>query len=218
MPKVSEQYLDARRNQILDAAKRCFLRDGFHETSMQDLFAEVGLSAGAVYRYFSSKDDMVLAIGEQSMREVIAMIHSFAAAPRSAGLGDALGNVLEVVQRKHAQDQTGAMAVLSWSEALRNPELARRFEVLIAPMRADLANVVREHQANGDLPKHPAPEALAAVLMSIVSGFIIQLALFEAPAESGFAEAVRALWPSHIVTPNVAQRGRPESSSRTSLA
>jgi TetR/AcrR family transcriptional regulator, transcriptional repressor of aconitase len=217
MPKVSEQYREARRNQILDAAKRCFVRDGFHETSMQDLFAEVGLSAGAVYRYFSSKEDMVLAIAEQSMREVIAMIHSFAAAPRSEGLGDALGNVLEVVQRKHEQDQMGAMAVLSWSEALRNPELARRFEVLIAPMRADLAEVVREHQANGDLPKHPAPEALAAVLMSIVSGFIIQLALFEAQVESGFAEAVRALWPSHIETRSVALPGRAASGSRTGL-
>ena len=99
---------------------------------MQDLFAEAGLSAGAVYRYFSSKEDMVLAIAEQSMREVTAMIHSFAAAPRGKGLGDALGNVLDVVQRKHAQDQMGAMAVLSWSEALRNPELARRFEALLA--------------------------------------------------------------------------------------
>ena len=49
----------------------------------------------------------MLAIAEQSMREVIAMIHSFAAAPRGKGLGDALGNVLDVVQRKHAQDQTG---------------------------------------------------------------------------------------------------------------
>ena len=124
MPKVGQQYLDARRNQILDAAS-ALLRDGFHETSMQDLFAEAGLSAGAVYRYFSSKEDMVLAIAEQSMREVTAMIHSFAAAaPRGKGLGDALGNVLDVVQRKHAQDQMGAMAVLSWSEALRNPELA----------------------------------------------------------------------------------------------
>jgi Bacterial regulatory proteins, tetR family len=43
VPKVSEEYRDARRSQILDAAKRCFLRDGFHETSMQDLFTEVGL-------------------------------------------------------------------------------------------------------------------------------------------------------------------------------
>jgi len=217
MPKVSEQYRDARRNQILDAAKRCFLRDGFHETSMQDLFAEVGLSAGAVYRYFRSKEDMVLAIAEQSMREVIAMIHSFAAAPSGKGLGDALGNVLDVIQRKHAQDQTGAMAVLSWSEALRNPELARRFEVLLAPMRADLAEVVREHQASGNLPKHPSPEALAAVLMSIVSGFILQLALFDLQVDSGFVEAVRALWPSHIETPNVALPVRAASGSGTSL-
>jgi hypothetical protein len=98
----------------------------------------------------------------------------------------------------------GAMAVLSWSEALRNPELARRFEALLAPIRADLAEVVREHQANGNLPTHPAPEALAAVLMSIVSGFILQLALFDLQVEGGLAEAVRALWPAHIETPNVA--------------
>ena len=108
MPKVSQQYRDARRNQILDAAKRCFLRDGFHETSMQDLFAEAGLSAGAVYRYFSSKDNMVLAIAEQSMREVIAMIHSFVAAPPGKGLGDALGNVLDVVQRKRRPGPDGS--------------------------------------------------------------------------------------------------------------
>ncbi len=44
MPKVTQQHMDARREQILDAARRCFLRDGFHSTSMQDLFAEAGLS------------------------------------------------------------------------------------------------------------------------------------------------------------------------------
>ncbi|HEY0718123.1 MAG TPA: helix-turn-helix domain-containing protein, partial [Streptosporangiaceae bacterium] len=53
MPKVTQQYRDARRDQILSAARRCFLRDGFHVTSMQDLFAESGLSSGAVYRYFA---------------------------------------------------------------------------------------------------------------------------------------------------------------------
>ena len=43
MPKVSQQHRDARREQIMAAARRCFLRDGFHATSMQDLFAEAGL-------------------------------------------------------------------------------------------------------------------------------------------------------------------------------
>jgi TetR/AcrR family transcriptional regulator, transcriptional repressor of aconitase len=196
VPKVSEQHRIARRTQILDGAKRCFLRDGFHETSMQDLFAEVGLSAGAVYLYFSSKEDMVLAIAEESLREVIAMIHSFAVAHPDQGLGNALGEALETLERKHAEDQMGALAVMSWSEALRNPELARRGQALMAPMRADLADLVREHQANGDLPKHPAPEALAAVLMSIFSGFILQLAL-GIQVGTSFTEAVRALWPTH---------------------
>ncbi|MEU1561727.1 helix-turn-helix domain-containing protein, partial [Streptomyces mirabilis] len=71
MPKVTQQYMDARREQILDAARRCFLRDGFHSASMQDLFTEAGLSAGAVYRHFTSKDEMILAIAEENMREVL---------------------------------------------------------------------------------------------------------------------------------------------------
>ena len=64
MPKVSEAHLAARRQQILDAALACFDRDGFHGASMQDIFEESGMSAGAVYRYFSSKEDIVEAIAE----------------------------------------------------------------------------------------------------------------------------------------------------------
>jgi TetR/AcrR family transcriptional regulator, transcriptional repressor of aconitase len=65
MPKVTHEYRDARRDQILSAARRCFLRNGFHATSVQDLVAESGLSSGAVYRYFASKDDVIIAIAEE---------------------------------------------------------------------------------------------------------------------------------------------------------
>src|SRR6516165_10545869 len=78
VPKVSQQYRDARRDQILDAARRCFLRDGFHATSMQDLFAEASLSSGAVYSYFTSKDDVIVAIAEENMRGVTEMIRTIA--------------------------------------------------------------------------------------------------------------------------------------------
>src|SRR3954471_22731131 len=62
MPKVSEAHLAARRDQILAAAARCFARDGFHRTSMQDIVRESGISAGLVYRYFAGKDDVIAAI------------------------------------------------------------------------------------------------------------------------------------------------------------
>src|SRR5581483_11495215 len=78
MPKVSQQYRDARRDQILNAARRCFLRDGFHATSMQDLFKESGLSSGAFYRYFASKDDVIIAIAEDNTRDVMALIRTAA--------------------------------------------------------------------------------------------------------------------------------------------
>lgn len=62
MPRVSEEHLERRRQQILDAAQTIFARKGLHATTMQDVFAESGLSAGAVYRYFKSKNDIIEAL------------------------------------------------------------------------------------------------------------------------------------------------------------
>jgi TetR/AcrR family transcriptional regulator, repressor for uid operon len=45
-----------RRTRILDAAETCFVRSGFHRTTMQDVAAEAGMSAGNLYRYFPSKE------------------------------------------------------------------------------------------------------------------------------------------------------------------
>lgn len=197
MPKVSKQYRDARRAQILDAARQCFLRDGFYETTMQDLFTEVGLSSGAVYRYFDSKDDMVVAIAEESLGEFIATIHAFAVSSDGQGLGEALGKSLEVLERKHANDRFASIAIMSWAEALRNPSLAARAARLLDSMRTDLTSLVRRLQDSGELPKGSEPEPLAAVLMSIVSGFILELALGRTMGGS-FADAVRALWPAEL--------------------
>jgi AcrR family transcriptional regulator len=206
MPKVSQEYRAARREQILDAARRCFVRDGFHETSMQDLFAESGLSAGAVYGYFASKEEMVLAIALENMRDIVTMIHSFATSHRQGGIGAALGDVLEVVCAKHADNDLGAMAVQVWSEALRNPDLARRFDAQLVPMRADLASLVRTYQASGHLPPDASAESLATLFMAMIPGFILQLAMFGPQAVAGVPDAARALWP--------APRSRPSTGSR----
>lgn len=62
MPKVSAEHLAARRRQILEAAAGAFSERGFARTSMADIVRATGLSNGAVYRYFPSKADLVLAI------------------------------------------------------------------------------------------------------------------------------------------------------------
>src|SRR3954469_21945833 len=74
MPRVSDDHLERRRQQILDAARRCFVRKGFHRTSMQDVFAESGLSAGAVYRYFKSKNEIIHAIATDKVGGAIVVL------------------------------------------------------------------------------------------------------------------------------------------------
>jgi len=195
MPKVTQQYRDAQREHILAAARRCFLRDGFHATSMQDLFAEAGLSSGAVYGYFASKDEMIMAIAEENAREVLAAMHAAAARPAGRPAGDALADALEIILARDARDGLGGMALLVWAEALRSPGLAAQFRDLFARLRADLAAVVRDHQHGGSLPGGVSAEAVATVLLSVVPGCILQLALVGPDAVSDAPRAVRALWP-----------------------
>ncbi len=199
MPKVTQQYRDSRREHILRAARRCFLRDGFHATSMQDLFAEAGLSSGAVYRYFASKDDLIAAIAEENMQDVVAMIHTLATQQPGRSVGAMMADVLEIVRGRHNRDGLGGLALLMWAEALRNPSLAARFTGLLTRMRTDLAEVVREHQRTGDLPPEAAPDGVATVLMSIVPGYLLQLATLGPAAVDGAPDAVRALWPAGVV-------------------
>jgi AcrR family transcriptional regulator len=198
MPKVTQQYLDTRREHILSAARRCFLRDGFHSTSMQDLFAEAGLSSGAVYRYFPSKEDMIIAIAAENMQDVLAMIHTVATQQPGRSVGAVMADLLAMVQAKHDDAGLGGLAVLTWAEALRNPSLAAQFTELLLRMRADLADVVRAHQGSGNLPADVTAEALAGVLMSIVPGYILQLVLLGPDAVDGVIDAARALWSGSV--------------------
>ncbi|MFF8401052.1 TetR/AcrR family transcriptional regulator [Streptomyces sp. NPDC014846] len=192
--------MDERRTLILDAARRCFLRDGFHPTSMQDLFAESGLSAGAVYRHFASKDEMILAIAEENMREVLTLVHTVATTRPGGSLGAVIADILDLVSARTAEHDIARLAVLAWSEALRNPTLAGQFSTLLTQMRSDLAEVVREHQQGGALPKEVTADSIAGALLCFLPGYILQAAMLDPTLVDGVGDAVRALWP-HTPTP-----------------
>src|SRR5215210_5066702 len=72
-----------RRDEILDAAQSCFVRTGFHQTSMQEICAAAGMSAGNLYRYFPSKEAIIAGIAERDRAEVA---QDFARADLSKGL------------------------------------------------------------------------------------------------------------------------------------
>ncbi|HEX6525833.1 MAG TPA: TetR/AcrR family transcriptional regulator [Streptosporangiaceae bacterium] len=195
MPKVSERYRDARREQIMDAARRCFLRNGFRETSMTDLFAESGLSSGGFYRYFAGKDELIFAIAEETYRDIVTVIRTVAQEAEGS-LGDALGDAIDLADAKHAEKGLGGIAAQVWAEALRNPQLAAKFTGLLDELRDEIAAMVRQHQEAGTLPPGVSAEALSTILVGIVPGYMLQVALLGPSAAAGVSDALRALWPN----------------------
>ncbi|MHB1683259.1 MAG: TetR/AcrR family transcriptional regulator [Bacilli bacterium] len=65
MPKISKERANERRNQILDAAEKCFARGGYHQATLDDIVTESGLSKGAVYSYFPAKDEILIKLIER---------------------------------------------------------------------------------------------------------------------------------------------------------
>src|SRR5215210_5438727 len=83
MNQVKIQRQSDRRDEILSAAQRCFVRSGFHQTSMQEICAEAGMSPGNLYRYFPSKEALIAGIAERDRAEVA---REFASVDLSRGL------------------------------------------------------------------------------------------------------------------------------------
>jgi TetR/AcrR family transcriptional regulator, transcriptional repressor of aconitase len=190
MPKVSAQYRGERRAHILGAARRCFVRDGFHQTSMQDLVREAGMSSGAVYRYFPSKDAMIVAIAEENLEQIVAIVRDSVA--HGADLGAALGAALEFASSRHADDGFAAIALVVWSEALRNPALAARLRESFDQAGAALTETARNSPTNTKL----APDVLAKLLLCVLPGYLLQAAIRGADAVAPIPDAVRELFPS----------------------
>jgi TetR/AcrR family transcriptional regulator, repressor for uid operon len=65
MPKLAPQTQAARRERILDAAERCFVGKGFHPATMDDICRAAGVSPGALYTYFASKDELIVGLCER---------------------------------------------------------------------------------------------------------------------------------------------------------
>jgi AcrR family transcriptional regulator len=84
MPKVSPEHVQARREQILAGARRCFARWGYEGATVPRLEREIGLSHGAIFNYYRSKLDLFveLAARDHARFESVWEEHGFAALAR----------------------------------------------------------------------------------------------------------------------------------------
>jgi len=175
MPRVTDAHRESRRRQILDASIECFAREGFHRTSMTQIIAQAGVSAGTIYLYFSSKEEIVEAIAEERHALESALAASALANPDTrqalhdlaAGYFDWLSDPLEQKRRR--------VTVQVWAEALRSERVASIVRDGVG-QRHQVADFVRKRQHQGDLITEVDPDALSRVLLSLILGFVLQQA------------------------------------------
>jgi AcrR family transcriptional regulator len=177
MPKVTEEHLEARRTQILDAAVACFSRNGFHQTTIQDICSEAGLSPGAVYRYFDSKEAM---IGECCMRGQEETAMAFEGAASQCGTQDVIAQLADIFFGELASPEAPPalrLHVQLWGESLRKPEILAGLSSNRDGVRQHLQAVVERGQSLGDVDLEADPEYVARVLLSAYDGLVLQKCL-----------------------------------------
>jgi TetR/AcrR family transcriptional regulator, transcriptional repressor of aconitase len=186
MPKVSDAHLAARRDQILAAAARCFSRDGFHRTSMQDIVRESGISAGLVYRYFAGKDDMIIAIVTDWHDKRQALLDVTPADP--GDLGDLAASYLGLLRSigEPANRDDLLLGIQVWAEAVRSPRIRELVRRGVDIPRANAAGLLR---GSTELD----PDALARILIAIYQGLMVQTAWDETVDNTAFVDTLKSL-------------------------
>jgi AcrR family transcriptional regulator len=176
MPKVSPEYSDARRRQILDAALECFAKQGFHGTTMKDIIRASGLSAGAIYNYFSAKGEIVAAIARERHASENALLSSASDESDKPldlhGLARAFFGSFASTEHRDAR----RVGVEVWAEALRNPDVLESVRRGVDEPRHLLARIIAECQERDELPAHLDPDGFARVMIAIFQGFVLQQA------------------------------------------
>lgn len=162
----------ARRKQIMDGARTCFARKGFHASSMSMISAEAGVSIANIYQYFETKDDLILALVDEEMKNDMALIQ------RIAQAGTLREGLLQAV-RFLAVDgcsQGGVQLRLEvLAESFRNPIVAdtvRKNEILMIDA---LAKILSEAQEKGEISMSLQPEDAAFLILSFSDGLSSRL-------------------------------------------
>ncbi len=201
MPKISEAQRETRRQHIMAAALRCFSRDGFHATTTADIVREFGVSQGALYLYFATKDDIVVALADDR-RQSEAFINALAQSEQDPVRGllrlvELYGQGLTDPRRADAR----RVAVQGWGEALRNERIQASTVEGLALVRAAIVRLVERGQRTGQIRAELDPDSVARTLVATFQGLMLQLAWGEPLDLAACGRIVRGLIHDSLLTP-----------------
>jgi AcrR family transcriptional regulator len=164
----------ATRASVIKSAGRVFARRGYHGATLEEIAEAAGVSKGAVYYNFDSKEGLFLALLEQRLTERLGTVefrHEHAGSPESQAR-DAASGFLAGIERDPRWPPLffEFVAHCARDRKLRADLGSRFFETA----RELLAKVIRERAGEGEAELALAPEDLAVAISALVNGFAIE--------------------------------------------
>lgn len=175
MPRLTDKTKLQRREQISSAALRCFARQGFAETSMADIVAESGLSAGSIYSHYDSKVELIRVVAADVLH---GRVDLFAEA-----VGEVVtpAEALQTFMEDIINPDLARVLVQVWAEVARDEALA---EVAVAnlqglrEMLADtLAAWIDETSARENRDRATLERQTVDAVLACTQGYIVRIAL-----------------------------------------
>jgi AcrR family transcriptional regulator len=178
MPRVSQEHEQEVRDRIVRASLAVFAEHGFHRATMQDIVRASGLSVGAIYTYFKSKSDLILAGCDLITDQELAQLGE-----RLAGVTDyrdriaaALGYWFDNLAVEQSGRGSSFLLLQAWAEvetdpAIREMLLRRRRETVTA-----IVLVLQEGVMRGELPSWLDVASVAQAFGGLLDGLLIQAA------------------------------------------
>lgn len=191
MPKVTDEYRIARRDEIIDVALRCFEERGYARTSISDLVSASGLSAGAIYGNFpGGKKELFVAAAARILFSRRAELAALA----DAGAPLSPGEIMATLVRGLRGERLTHVIPQLWGEAAVDPEIGALVAGVFVQLRDTVAERLAEwaaaHPDRIDGDAHAWAARVAPVVLSAAPGYVLQRALLPGFDDDAYLEAL----------------------------
>jgi AcrR family transcriptional regulator len=200
MRKGDPVKFEEKRQEILEGAVRCFIRDGFRGASISTICAEAQISPGHLYHYFPSKEAIIEAMAATHLESIRARFSQL------ADKKDAIAVITAELQRNRKGATSGEQALILdlMAEAGRNPAIAKIVHTHTRAIRGLLAETLRNGQATGGIDPNLDVELAASILINLMDGSKI-LRIRDPKIDTRKCDEMLATMIARFLSGNVAQ-------------
>ncbi len=194
MPKLSETTREARRRHVMVSAWKCFSRQGFQATTMDEIIAETGMSSSSVYRYFAGKDELIGSAAEDSLATTRGVLEDLLGRRPVPGPRDTLIAISKALQRQidRPEYDLSKITVNAWAEALRNPDMHKQAYRFYNETHKTLAKFAELWQSEGLVSADADAAAIADLFIALMPGMLVIRHLYKPATAARLADGIVA--------------------------